>query len=291
MKPLLSAKMDPTTVLQFPYYASPKIDGCRTLILNGVAVSRTLKPIPNKHIQSILGLKELNGLDGEIICGLPTDKDCFRNTTSVFMSHDKVAPFTFYVFDDFTNPDLQFHQRLDQASEKANGHDALHVIPHYIVPDQERLDAYESKMLEMGYEGVMLRAPNGRYKYGRSTAKEQILMKVKRYTDAEAIVVGFVELMHNDNEATVDNLGHTKRSTHQDGKRPADTLGALVVRDVLTNIEFEIGTGFTAEQRQHIWRSQGLHFGQVLTYKHFEHGAKDRPRHPVFLRWRGDAAA
>lgn len=86
-RPMLSAKLEEPV---FPYLASAKLDGVRALIKDGQVVSRTLKPIPNRHIQSMLNNLALNGLDGEIICGDPTDKDCFRNTTTVVMSHDKV---------------------------------------------------------------------------------------------------------------------------------------------------------------------------------------------------------
>lgn len=284
MKPLLSAKIDAKFEYRFPYLASPKLDGIRCLIVDGVAVSRTLKPIPNKHIQSILGNPALNGLDGEIIVGPPNAEKCFQSTTTVVMSHDKVSEFTFYVFDDFTNPQLSFTERLAQAGQKASL-PCTEVVLHTSINSEGELTAYESSAINSGYEGVMLRSPNGHYKFGRSTSKEQILVKVKRYSDDEAEVIDFVELLHNDNEATIDNLGHTKRSTHKDNKRPANTLGALVVRNQ-QGVEFEIGTGFTALERQQIWDGRKSYLGKWLTYKHFDHGVIDKPRHPVFKGWR-----
>lgn len=293
MKPLLSAKLDDKFEYKFPYLASPKLDGIRCLIIDGVAVSRTLKPIPNKHIQSILGNPLLNNLDGEIIVGSPGSAKAFQETTTIVMSHDKVSDFTFYVFDDFTEADKPFADRLNTASKKVTDAQSsvddymskIEIVHHTAIPNIGSLAEYESETLAQGYEGVMLRKFDGAYKFGRSTAKEQILVKVKRFTDDEAVVTGFVELMHNDNEATTDNLGHTKRSTHKDGKRPANTLGALIVKNS-AGVEFEIGTGFTANDRQAIWNNQGKYLGQTLTYKHFEHGAKDKPRHPVFKGWR-----
>ena len=290
-KPMLSATLD---IPKFPYLASPKLDGIRCVIVDGVAMSRTLKPIPNKHIQSIIGSILLGGLDGEIICGSPTDPNCFRNTTTVVMSHDKVADFTFRVFDEFTHHKLPFSTRLALAKDRVESIQCgpsiegkhISVVEHRYIETQEEFDDAEIEFLSLGYEGMMVRNPDGHYKFGRATTKENILSKVKRFADSEAEVIGIEELMHNDNEKTVNELGRSKRSSHQDGKRAAGTMGALVVRDVETGIEFNIGTGFDAAQRDEIWENRDSIIGKILTYKSFHIGVKEKPRHPVFKFWR-----
>ena len=293
-KPMLSAKLDGTPV--FPYLASPKLDSVRALVRNGQLVSRSLKPIANKYIREILSDPILDGLDGELLIGDPSNKEAFKESIPIIMSKDKVDDrFILHVFDYFTFPDRPFHERLYMAEMKLQNlarfrpdlSEFLRMVPHTVVTSQSDLDRYEQDVLAQGYEGVMLRSMDGPYKFGRSTVKENYLLKVKRYSDDEATVIGFVELMHNDNEATIDHLGHTKRSTHKDNKRPAGTLGALQVRNK-AGVEFEIGTGFTEGYRQVIWDNQGHFIGKVLTYKHFEHGKILKPRHPVFLRWRPD---
>ena len=62
------------------------VHNCRCLIIDGVAYSRSLKPIGNKFIQSIIGKQEYNGLDGELIVGNVYDKDVFQKTTSGVIS-------------------------------------------------------------------------------------------------------------------------------------------------------------------------------------------------------------
>jgi len=66
-------------------------------------------------------------------------------------------------------------------------------------------------------------------------------------------------------------------------------MGTLIVRDIKTGVEFEIGTGFTAADRESIWFDY-LDYPRakwpLVKYKHFPSGAKDKPRHPVFLGWR-----
>jgi len=286
-KPLLSATFKHDMERKFPYISSPKLDGIRCVIKDGVALSRTLKPIPNKHIQSILGNHRLDGLDGEIIVGDPTDDDCFRNTTKVVMSHDKVEDFTYFVFD-HTEIDKSFDYRFSEAYKQCceSGIVQVRALNHACVWSEEELIERENEFVAQGYEGLMLRDLQGRYKYGRSTLKEQILIKVKRFTDSDAIVLGYEEQERNENEKVINELGNSKRSSHNAGKTKSGTLGALIVKDFHTGVEFNIGTGLSASERQYIWDNQNYYLGQILKYKFFPVGVKDKPRHPVFLAWR-----
>lgn len=165
-------------------------------------------------------------------------------------------------------------------------------LSHAQLVDGEHLESYEECCTKHGYEGVMLRAPEGPYKQGRSTAKEGYLLKLKRFEDAEATIVGFEERMHNANEATKDERGYTKRSSHQENKVGTGTLGALIVRGVTAfeGIEFNIGTGFDDEQRQDFWANREAMLGETVKFKFFEVGVKDAPRHPVFLGFRSAGA-
>ena len=52
----------------------------------------------------------------------------------------------------------------------------------------------------------------------------------------------------------------------------------------MTGVEFEIGTGFTAAEREALWLAPPI--GKIVKYKFFPVGVKDRPRHPVFLGFR-----
>ena len=289
MKPLLSGKFDITTAI-FPVVASPKIDGIRCLIDKGVVVSRTLKPLPNKYIQSILGKKELNGLDGEIVVGSPTEKHCFNNTSIAIMSKDWTGNFRYLVFDNFTHPKDGFVNRYNSLSsimlKYMNETDSafIQILPHHYFYNKIELELYHSNNLKEGYEGTMVRQPYGVYKYGRSTNKEGILLKWKPYQDSEAKVVGFEELLSNENDPTTNALGHTVRSSHKENKLPKNTLGALIVKDSYSGIEFKIGTGFSEKDRSLIWGDKYNFTGKTLKYK-FNDTVKDKPRHPVFLYW------
>jgi len=289
-KPLLSATYNQDTPLQYPYLASTKLDGIRCVNLDDKPVSRSLKPIQNKFVQAMLSDAGLNGLDGELIVGAPNGPNCFRITSSEVMSHGGEPQFIFHVFDDFSQPEAPFQERLASAEARLKdlNHPHCQLVEHQLITSVSEFEAAERSFVEQGFEGLMLRSLTGHYKFGRSTLRENILIKVKRFSDSEALVIGFEELMHNNNVATMDALGHTKRSSHQDGKHGLDTLGSLLLRDVASGVEFSCGSGLTADERQAVWNDRPAFFGQLVKYKYFAVGIKDRPRHPVFLGWRQD---
>jgi len=285
MKPMLAAKADEATI-QFPVLLSPKLDGVRCLVVKGVAVGRSLKPIPNHHVQHLFGSHAWDGLDGELIVGDPTAADAFQRTTSGVMSHDGEPAVRFHVFDDFSAVG-GFRDRLRAAERRlAWKKRSCALVEHWLVKTSEELAVHEQRCLALGYEGVMLRAPMGAYKHGRSTAREGWLLKLKRFTDAEAIVLGCTELRRNTNAAVRNATGGLERSHHQAGLVGAATLGALIVRDCKTQVEFEIGTGFTARQRAELWVVRDALIGHVVKYKSQPIGVKERPRFPVFLGFR-----
>lgn len=292
MKPLLSATLTDPSKLKFPLIASPKLDGIRCLLMESrvtegkrIAYSRSLKPIPNIHIRNTLANSTLPlGIDGELIIG-----STFQDTTSGVMTVAGEPAFQYHVFDYFgdgiNKPFVERYQMLCEIVDNSR-YDWLKLVPHAQLKSLEQLDAYETEQLSQGHEGVMLRSINGRYKYGRSTEREAILIKLKRFTDSEARVIGFTELEHNCNEQTTSNTGHAERSSDKGMMIPGNTLGALVVKD--NGIEFSIGTGFTQAQRKEIWNNKDKYLGAYCTYKYQDFGIKVAPRAPVFLRWRED---
>jgi DNA ligase-1 len=132
----------------------------------------------------------------------------------------------------------------------------------------------------------MLRSYEGPYKQGRSTENEGYLVKVKRFEDSEAEILGAFEEMHNDNAKETNELGRTKRSTAQAGLIPSGVLGGFDVRDLKTGVEFSVGSGFTAEMKAEYWQARENLVGSIIKYKHFPSGGKDKPRHPIFLGMR-----
>ena len=280
---LLPSEMPDLDKIKYPVYVTPKLDGIRCLIDQGVALSRTLKPIPNKQIQAWAShhASDLQGMDGELIVGEPTSSTVYRDTNSFVMSHDKVGEFSFYQFDYWDEPEMPYSYRIESADLV----DRVVFLESSLIESKSELLSYEEKMLELGYEGVIIRNPEGKYKYGRCTLKENNAFKLKRFEDAEAIIVGFEEEMHNGNEAETNELGRTKRSTAKAGLTGKGTLGSFICR-TSDNIDFNIGSGFDQQDRVNFWENKESLMGKLVKYKHFPIGVKDKPRHPIFLGFR-----
>lgn len=285
-KTMLAGKADPAK-LQFPLYASPKLDGVRAHIIDGVVVSRNLIPFRNPGIQKRFGKKKYNGLDGEFMVGDPTHPEAFRQTGLLNSHGGDCSEVKLHVFDTFRNPMAPFYGRLEVATMMAveNPHD-LAIVSHEIIASHQDLEVYEGQCLAAGYEGVMLRDIHGPYKYGRSTTNEGFLLKVKRFEDSEAEIIGYEELFHNANEKTLVRNGKAVRNTRKEGKVATGKLGAFQVRDCKTGIEFWIGSGFTDAERVELWKDPGAHNFKLIKYQYFPSGGKDKPRFPTFKGFR-----
>lgn len=292
MNPMLAATIDDLEQIKnmYPLYASPKLDGIRALVINGTVYSRNLKPIPNNFIQKRLPLHHMDKWDGELVVGKPDAKDCFRQTTSGVMSLEGRPGFTFYVFDYIPTDSVPFKDRLSKlkTSVKAIADPRIKLVPQKLLTDPFKVYEYEETMLQKGFEGIMLRTLHGEYKHGRSTLKEGHLMKLKKFADSEAEVLELIEQMENTNEKTIDELGRSKRSSHKAGKVGKATLGSITVRDIHTDIVFDVGSGFDDATRQYYYDNPRMLIGKIIKYKYFPTGSKDKPRFPVFLGIRKD---
>lgn len=287
-RPMLAAAYN-GEILNFPLLATPKVDGVRALVINGNLVSRSFKSIPNVAIRSLLEHLLPEGADGELSVNFD-----FQETISVVMSVHAGVPenLRFYWFDwvQNSNLDVPYERRVSSTEKYAMVHEDDHnsslVIP--LIPRQihnlEELASYEAFVLGQGFEGVVLRVPGGKYKCGRSTMKEALMIKVKRYEDYEATVVGTEELMHNLNEKQKDNFGKTKRSSTKQGKLKSGTLGAIVaITD--EGYVFKIGTGYTSKQRSEFWTMRDELIGKLVKYRHATLGKSHSgvPKSTVFL--------
>jgi len=277
IKPMLAVNVDPATV-HFPVFASPKLDGVRGIVIDGILRSRSLKAIPNRHVMQAFSKHWLSGYDGELIVGSPTARDVFRATGSATSRQDGTPAVTFYVFDNYL-AEGGFGSRLGSLRTSLG----VVVLEQKVVRSISELVAYENYCLVAGYEGLILRDPTGIYKFGRSTVREGGMLKVKRFQDSEAEVLKVLEEFENTNEQTTNELGYSKRSHHQIGMIGKGRAGALAVRDLKTGIEFQIGTGFNDEDRVWFWSHRKAAVGKIVKYKSFLIGVKDAPRFPVYL--------
>lgn len=299
-RPMLAASFDnpqeyeaELLFLQYPLLCSPKIDGIRFMKSpQGPAMSRSWTPLPNRRLQEFMtGDPLFEHVDGEVIVGDdPTLPGLFNETQSAVMTRDDDRPFSLWLFDHWNAPNEPFAARTTLAEEivkelRRKGLMNVNYVEHQVANCKEDVLRYEEQALEAGYEGLMLRRPDAPYKFGRSTLKQQGLIKVKRYTDAEAEVVGFEELERNTNEQVRNPFGLAKRSSHRAGKISAGTLGKFILRAEPWG-EFACGSGLDDDTRDKIWQNQEAYLGKIVTFKYQSHGTKDKPRTPIFKGFR-----
>ena len=282
-KPMLSATLVDPETLRYPVYVSPKLDGLRCVIRDGVALSRNLKPFRNKFVQEELrGLPD--GLDGELIVGSPTEGYVLNRTQSGIMSGDGNPEFTYWVFDNYSSG-KGFKERF--CSLESINHHRVRVVPHYHCMRAAGFAACEEEFLTRGYEGIMARHIHGEYKHGRSTLSEGLLMKFKRFTDGEAVVTGLLEGVHNENELTRSATGAAQRSHHQENKTAAGCVGTILGTDLVTGAAMRISPGrMTHDMRKFYWENPTQIVAKTVKYKSFEYGRKDNARFATFQDFR-----
>ncbi len=128
----------------------------------------------------------------------------------------------------------------------------LREIEQFSLVDRNSLQKQLNEVVMGGGEGLMLHRADAAYETGRS----DILLKVKPWEDADAVVVG-----------------------HLPGKgKFAGQMGALRVR-MPDGKEFSLGSGFSDEQRR---KPPAL--GAVVTYRYRDLTSKGLPRFASFLR-------
>lgn len=294
---MLAYQETPVTVediakLAFPMLMSPKLDGIRMSNVAGNMLSRSSKVFPSAFVHTAFGGASLSWVDGEGIYGKPNRHDVFSDTYSAMMTHGANVPIQWYVFDYFGPGTwhLPYNQRLDfllRVAESAGNPNVI-VLPQKLVHTWSEVLAEEARLLDEGYEGAIIRSPNASYKFGRSTLRENGLVKIKRFETREATIVGFYELEHNDNEAFTDERGFTKRTTHKEGKRASGLLGGFQVKDLESGVHFNVGSGIGMDMalRKHAWENQHLYLGRIISYKKLVVGEKEKPRNCTFRGFR-----
>ncbi len=277
-------------LVRYPLWASIKLDGYRCVTIPPAqgdsgcrALARSLAPIRNDFIRKYIEQHCCPGLDGELMV---------RGSTHFGMAGGQIsrktgAPdFVFNVFD-LMNDDLSYIDRVEVLQEIS-----MHlpkrvqlVLPKLIENQEQLMELYERALAD-GHEGLVLRRGNGCYKHSRSTMSEFLAVAMKLREDMEVEIIGCTELLHNENEAGRDALGHTKRGSSKDGMRESSMLGSLEVQTLDgsafgAGVVFNVGTGIDDETRRLWWQMRDELVGRMLTVTYHVTGIKERPREPA----------
>lgn len=233
------------------YFVSEKLDGVRAVWTGSKLITRqgNLIKAPSWFTAPLPPII----LEGE----LWLRRNAFSELNSIVSKRNPIElewrQVQFMVFD-LPSSTLPFNERVMSIERLAAEMNSNHIkaVKHYQFDKFNELEAYFKQVVEDGAEGLMLNLANAKYQQGR----QQALLKLKPYYDAEATVVEQIQ-----GKGKFENM-----------------LGALLVENAQGQ-RFKIGTGFSDEERQNPPEP-----GDVITYKYFGLTRTGLPRFASFLR-------
>lgn len=298
-KPMLAATIESHEDLDrisYPVYVSPKLDGVRCITdENGTPFTRMGEPFASSDLNRRFQLRpEWKNLDGELGIGDPTDKKFFTKTSGSVRREDDTLneTVTFYVFDRVGEGNFDARWWKNKVKEQTDGNLRLVWVDQILCQNKAEVLKWEEMYVRLGYEGIMVRGnlTSAEYKHGRASLISQQLMKLKRFADAEGIIIGFEEGNTNNNVAEKNAFGRTKRGSAKAGKEPNGRVGVLIVKSEAFEEPVRIGTGIglTHELRKDMWEQQEAYLGRTVTFCYQAGSDYTKARFPSFKSFRDD---
>ena len=154
----------------------------------------------------------------------------------------------------------------------------------------EEVEEYFQEALENSYEGLILRNPEGRYKFNRCTVGQNIIFKYKPFLTTDSIIIGIVQAteVNEDVEKTTNELGRSRTSKRAEDRHTVEKAQSFTVD--FEGQELRVPIAMTDVQKKYIWTHQDEYIGKWIEYKYMEVGMKEGglPRIPKFIRMRED---
>lgn len=310
MKLMLATDMD-LAKIKFPMIGMCKIDGVRGANIEGVLRGRSLKCHKNRYTTSFFSEFYFEGFDGELYVGENSaHPDLCRLTSSALGTYEGEPNINWAVFDYFGGGAIKepYSVRLQMLKDYYSTALGLEkfskvkLVNYWTITSIEELEKFEDWALQEGFEGVILRSPDGMYKQGRATVRENTYLRGKRFIESEAIVDTFEEGSTNLNEAQINERGLQFRSSHKENKIPNGRIGVMyckLTQDIIDPITkaklfskdeiVKVSPGkMTHEESEFYFKNPEKILGRLIKWKFFPRGMKDEPRFPNFQSFRLD---
>lgn len=284
--------------MKLPLMVSYKIDGIRCIFKDGQMFSRALKQFPNIKLRErfahlALMSKERNIiLDGELLAKSIT----FNEVSGLTRQLDKELPedLYFYAFDlvNDNNFEEPFEQRIlnllrfREILEKESSY--IKILSQTTFTDYNQIEEYFKEALAWGCDGLILRSSQGRYKFGRGTVKEGLIYKMKPFQTFDSQIINVIQAteVREGAEKKINELGRSVTSKKIADRVLIEKASAFVV--LYEGKELKVTIAMTDEEKEEVWKNRKAYIGRWIEYKGMLVGAKDLPRHPVYLRMRDD---
>jgi len=214
----------------------PKLDGerCRALI-DGQSVSllssseELIVSVPhiNDELRRYFSSHRME-LDGELYTHGRPLQEIHSIVSRKRSLHEEADSIQYWIFDVVTSePQVQRIRRVELLPTT----DILKPVVSHFVHSPEEVMKYYEHYLGQDYEGFILRHPLSTYVRKRST----LMMKFKPWQSDIYTIIGVQE------EVSKDGV-------------PKDSLGALILDSDIEGQTFKVGSGFTQEERQQLWK-------------------------------------
>lgn len=293
-KPMKGDPAKDLSKIKYPVLATPKLDGIRCMKVNGQALTTSFNRVGNKFIANMIEMFMPDGVDGEITVRGETFSQMSGSIRRSTGEPDFIFSVFDYLYDNASDPYSERMKKLEGLFNPMFESRRFEPVLPVQINSESELAEYEQKMLDAGYEGVMVRSPDGPYKFGRATSREGFLLKLKRFVDSEAVITGTYEKMHNNNVAEKNNFGRTKRSHNKENLIPTGEIGGFNVEliqypgsdPICFNIGYNHKVGGIPSSE--LWKDRDGLIGKIIKFKHQPCGAKDAPRLPIFLGFRDE---
>jgi DNA ligase 1 len=250
-----------------PYIVQPKFDGvrCRSIpIQTGPKGNEVMLLSSEENV--IYSVPHINyalqgvtaELDGELYCHGMSFEEIISITSRTVNIHPDHKKIQFHVFD-IVNEEPQMKRSI--IIENLRGINPLiQVAPFWVCSSLDEVLKTYDQIINLGYEGIIVRHTQAPYIRKRST----FVMKFKPKKEDTYEIIGFVE------EESKHNV-------------PKCSLGSFIL-DSGDGSTFNVGSGFSADQRHSYWDHREELIGKSVRvkYQHLTSGKKV-PRFPVFV--------
>lgn len=190
--PMLALEFSET---KYPCLVQPKLDGIRcivykkdklvfqsrnnTIFQNFPQIEKDLEPFFIKNPDLVL--------DGELY----HHSLGFQKITSIVRkeAHPELNQIQYHMYDLISN--IPYMKRYEIISNIKGSH--IFCVETMKAISRENIEEYHTHYTGLGYEGIMIRNPQGMY---REKARSKDLLKYKHFKDAEFLVVGHTEGKH-----------------------------------------------------------------------------------------------
>ena len=129
-------------------------------------------------------------IDGELM--LPSPYTFQQGTSAIKREQELSKQLVYILYDlyDEKNPDMPFHERYERLKSFVLPPQVT-IAPTETANSEEDIAAFHKRANDLGYEGTMIRNPNGLYLAGLKRSDD--LIKFKNFMDDEFEITGFTE--------------------------------------------------------------------------------------------------